>query len=228
MTTNGGKAMAPWGGAKNGSSPGLSQVISAPGGKYPPLMLDMANTGVARGKIYLAKNRHEKIPLGFGPLMQMVHMTEDPDAAINGLILPMAHHKGYAIATLMDVLAGVVSGSNFLSAVNGPYHYDKLSGCGHFITVYNIEDFIDLPEYLAGSKHSSKKSSRSRWLRVFRKFSSRVRWSIRQILDSARKASVFPPILGLNCKNSLKKPIRLSCLKPRYTSHPCLWRDLSR
>lgn len=146
MTTNGGKAMAPWGGAKNkviGTNPWS---ISAPGGKYPPLMMDMANTGVARGKIYLAKNRHEKIPFGWAIDAEGAP-TDDPSAAINGLILPMAHHKGYAIATLMDVLAGVVSGSNFLSAVNGPYHYDKLSGCGHFITVYNIEDFIDLPEY---------------------------------------------------------------------------------
>lgn len=146
MTTNGGKAMAPWGGAKNkiiGTNPWS---ISAPGGKYPPLMMDMANTGVARGKIYLAKNKHEKIPLGWA-IDADGAPTDDPGAAINGLILPMAHHKGYAIATLMDVLAGVVSGSNFLSAVNGPYHYDKLSGCGHFITVYNIEDFIDIPEY---------------------------------------------------------------------------------
>ena len=146
MTTNGGKAMAPWGGAKNkiiGTNPWS---ISAPGGKYPPLMMDMANTGVARGKIYLAKNKHEKIPFGWA-IDADGAPTDDPDAAINGLILPMAHHKGYAIATLMDVLAGVLSGSNFLSAVNGPYHYDKLSGCGHFLTVYHVDDFIDLPDY---------------------------------------------------------------------------------
>jgi len=146
MTSNGGKAMAPWGGAKNkiiGTNPWS---IAAPGGTYPPLMLDMANTGVARGKIYLAKQRHEKIPLGWA-LDPDGAPTDDPAAAIAGIILPMAQHKGYAIATLMDVLAGVLSGSAFLSAVNGPYHYDKPSGCGHFITVYHIEDFIDPEEF---------------------------------------------------------------------------------
>ncbi len=146
MTSNGGKAMAPWGGSKNkiiGTNPWS---ISAPGGKYPPLLLDMANTGVARGKIYLARNRHEKIPFGWA-LDADGAPTDDPVAALNGLILPMAHHKGYAIATLMDVLAGVVSGSSFLSAVNGPYHYDKKSGCGHFITAYNVDDFMDFDEY---------------------------------------------------------------------------------
>ena len=142
MTSNGGKAMAPWGGAKNkivGTNPWS---IAAPGGACPPLMLDMANTGVARGKIYLARQRHEKIPFGWA-LDAEGAPTDDPAAAIGGIILPMAGHKGYAIATLMDVLAGVLPGSAFLSAVNGPYHYDKRSGCGHFITVYNIEDFID-------------------------------------------------------------------------------------
>jgi LDH2 family malate/lactate/ureidoglycolate dehydrogenase len=146
MTSNGGKAMAPWGGAKNkiiGTNPWS---IAAPGGAYPPLMLDMANTGVARGKIYLARQRHEKIPFGWA-LDKDGAPTDDPQAAIDGIILPMARHKGYAIAALMDVLAGVLSGSAFLSAVNGPYHYDKRSGCGHFITVYHIEDFIDPDDF---------------------------------------------------------------------------------
>jgi LDH2 family malate/lactate/ureidoglycolate dehydrogenase len=146
MTSNGGKAMAPWGGARNkiiGTNPWS---IAAPGGRYPPLMLDMANTGVARGKIYLARQRHEKIPLDWA-LDKDGAPTDDPQAAIDGIILPMARHKGYAIATLMDVLAGVLSGSAFLSAVNGPYHYDKKSGCGHFITVYHIADFIDPDEF---------------------------------------------------------------------------------
>jgi LDH2 family malate/lactate/ureidoglycolate dehydrogenase len=138
--------MAPWGGAKNkiiGTNPWS---WAAPGGKYPPLLLDMANTGVARGKIYLAKQRREKIPFGWA-LDAEGAPTDDPVKAIAGIILPMAGHKGYAIATLMDVLAGVVSGSAFLSTVNGPYHYDKHSGCGHFITVYNIEDLIDPGTY---------------------------------------------------------------------------------
>lgn len=59
----------------------------------------------------------------------------------------MAHHKGYAIATLMDVLAGVLSGSQFLSCVNGPYHFDKLSGAGHFLSVYDVEAFVERVEF---------------------------------------------------------------------------------
>jgi LDH2 family malate/lactate/ureidoglycolate dehydrogenase len=148
LTSNGGPAMAPWGGAQRkiiGTNPWS---IGAPAGSHSPMLLDMANTGVARGKIYLARQRREPIPLGWA-IDAEGRPTTDPDAAINGLILPMAQHKGYAIAALMDVFAGVLSGSQFLSAVNGPYHYDKKSGAGHFVTVYDIEAFMPLQEFSA-------------------------------------------------------------------------------
>lgn len=141
LTSNGGPAMAPWGGAKKkvvGTNPWS---IGAPVPDGPPMLMDMANTGVARGKIYLARRRRERIPLGWA-LDAEGRPTTDPEAAIDGIILPMAGHKGYAIAAVMDVLAGVVSGSQFLSGVHGPYHYDRKSGAGHFITVYDIEAFM--------------------------------------------------------------------------------------
>jgi LDH2 family malate/lactate/ureidoglycolate dehydrogenase len=146
LASNGGPAMAPWGGAKRkiiGTNPWS---IAAPAASRAPIMLDMANTGVARGKIYLARQRREQIPLGWA-LDAEGAPTTDPDAAINGLILPMAQHKGYAIAALVDVLSGVLSGSQFLSGVNGPYHYDKHSGAGHFLTVYDIDAYMDRAEF---------------------------------------------------------------------------------
>lgn len=146
MTCNGGPAMAPWGGYRDklvGTNPWS---ISAPGGSHPPLLLDIANTGVARGKIYLAKNRHQSIPEGWA-LDADGKPTTDPAAAIAGIILPMAGHKGYAIGVMMDVLAGVLSGSRFLDEVNGPYHSARKSGVGHFITVYDVEAFVPLTEF---------------------------------------------------------------------------------
>ncbi|MDP9050819.1 MAG: Ldh family oxidoreductase, partial [Acidobacteriota bacterium] len=60
MTTNGGPALAPWGGLDKivGTNPWS---IAAPVGSGDPLMTDVANTAVARGKIYLAKQRRESI-----------------------------------------------------------------------------------------------------------------------------------------------------------------------
>lgn len=146
LATNGGPAMAPWGGARRkiiGTNPWS---IGVPAGARAPLLMDMANTGVARGKIYLARQRREQIPLGWA-LDAAGAPTTDPQAAIDGLILPMAQHKGYAIAALMDVLSGVLSGSHFLGAVHGPYHYDKKSGAGHFLTVYDVDAFMPAAEF---------------------------------------------------------------------------------
>jgi len=56
LTTNASPAMAPWGGREKlvGNNPWS---IAAPAGRHAPMMLDIANTGVARGKIYLARQR---------------------------------------------------------------------------------------------------------------------------------------------------------------------------
>ncbi|EGO64816.1 Ldh family oxidoreductase [Acetonema longum] len=145
LTTNGGPAIAPWGGMKKtiGTNPWS---IAAPAGKHEPMVLDIANTAVARGKIYLARNRHQPIPLGWA-LNAEGEPTIDPQEAINGIILPMAGHKGYAIGVMMDVLAGVMSGSAWGHKVNGPYHYDKKSGAGHFIITMNIDAFRPLAEF---------------------------------------------------------------------------------
>jgi LDH2 family malate/lactate/ureidoglycolate dehydrogenase len=145
MTSNGGPAMAPWGGVDKivGTNPWS---ISAPVGNGDPLMTDVANTGVARGKIYLAKQRREAIPEGWA-LAPDGSPTTDPVEAIAGIILPMAHHKGYAIATAMDMLAGVLTGSGFLDEVNGPYNYDKQSRAGHFLFVVNIAAFMPREQF---------------------------------------------------------------------------------
>jgi LDH2 family malate/lactate/ureidoglycolate dehydrogenase len=147
LMTNGGPAIAPWGGRQKviGTNPWS---ISAPAGARSPLMMDMAVTGVARGKIYLARQRREPIPLGWA-LDADGAPTTDPQKAIDGIILPMAGHKGYAIGTVVDMLSGVLSGSAFLSAVNGPYKAELRSGAGHFLTAYDIEAFMPLAEFNA-------------------------------------------------------------------------------
>jgi len=147
LTSNGGPAMAPWGGRKKivGTNPWS---IAAPAGKHAPFVVDMANTGVARGKIYLARNKRQKIPLGWA-LDVNGAPTTDPQAAIDGIILPMAEHKGYAIAAMVDMMSGVLTGSGFLSAVHSPYKTAEKSNCGHFMMAINIEAMQPLVQFNA-------------------------------------------------------------------------------
>lgn len=145
LSTNASPAMAPWGGRRKtvGTNPWS---IAAPGGKHAPMMLDIANTGVARGKIYLAKQKGQTIPANWAMSADGAPTT-DPAEAIAGIILPMAEHKGYAIAVMMDVLSGLLTGSSFGARVNGPYVADKASGCGHMMIALNVAAFQTVPEF---------------------------------------------------------------------------------
>jgi LDH2 family malate/lactate/ureidoglycolate dehydrogenase len=147
LTSNGGPAMPPWGGMKKiiGTNPWS---VATPAGRHPPFAMDMANTGVARGKIYLARQRREPIPLGWA-LDAAGAPTTDPQEAIDGIILPMAEHKGYAIAMMVDVMSGVLTGSGFLSQVHSPYKTAEKSNCGHLFVAIDIAKFQPLSEFNA-------------------------------------------------------------------------------
>lgn len=139
LMANGGPAMAPWGGRRMavGTNPWS---IAAPAGRHAPMMLDIANTVVARGKIFLARQKGTGIPDSWA-MDADGNRTTDPLKALQGVILPMAEHKGYAIALMVDVLSGVLSGSGILTEVHSPYKTDKPSRSGHFFLALNIESF---------------------------------------------------------------------------------------
>jgi LDH2 family malate/lactate/ureidoglycolate dehydrogenase len=147
LMTNASPAMAPWGGtlATVGTNPWS---IGAPAGRHPPLLLDIANTSVARGKIFLAQQQGRPIPMGWAADREG-EPTTNPGQALAGLLLPMGGHKGYGIAVMIDVLAGVLSGSSFAAAVQGPYQAERRSGCGHLIIALNVSAFIPLHEFNA-------------------------------------------------------------------------------
>lgn len=145
LSTNASPAMAPWGGRKKavGTNPWS---WAAPAGNLAPMVLDIANTGVARGKIYLARQKGQPIPLGWA-LNAAGAPTTDAAEAVDGIILPMAEHKGYAIAVMMDMLSGVLTGSAFGAAVHGPYQTDHRSGAGQMMIVLDISAMQPLAEF---------------------------------------------------------------------------------
>ncbi|WP_414441232.1 Ldh family oxidoreductase [Burkholderia sp. 22PA0106] len=145
LATNASPAMAPWGGREKtiGTNPWS---VAAPGGKRGTAVLDIANTAVARGKIYLAAERGTEIPAGWAADENGVPTT-DASKAVHGLILPMAAHKGYIIAFMMDVLAGVLTGSKFGKDVVGPYDPTRPSGCGHLLITIDIKSMMPLAEF---------------------------------------------------------------------------------
>ena len=145
--TNGGPNMAPWGGLKKmiGTNPWS---VAVPAGRYAPFIMDVANSGVARGKIFLAQTRHEEIPLGWA-IDSKGRPTADPEEALKGFILPMAGHKGYAIGAIVDVLSGVLSGSGAMDEVHGPYDPVNRSRAGHLMIALDVAAFQPLEAFHA-------------------------------------------------------------------------------
>lgn len=145
LATNASPAMAPWGGKQKilGTNPWS---IAAPAGDHGVAVLDIANTAVARGKIYYAKEEGIDIPVGWAADADGVP-TVNAAEAVEGLILPMAGHKGYIISFMMDVLAGVLTGSNFGSHVVGPYQPEDRSGAGHMLITIDVASMLDPAEF---------------------------------------------------------------------------------
>jgi LDH2 family malate/lactate/ureidoglycolate dehydrogenase len=147
LTTNASPAMAPWGGRQKvvGTNPWS---IAAPRAGGRVVAVDIANTAVARGKIYLAKSRGEPIPETWA-LTADGAPTTDAAEGVLGVILPMAGHKGYAISFLMDVLSGALTGSSVGTGVHGPYEPDTRSGAGHLFLALDPAAFGDAAGYTA-------------------------------------------------------------------------------
>lgn len=145
LATNASPAMAAWGGREKliGTNPWS---IAAPAGQRGVAVMDIANTAVARGKIYLAAERNEPIPATWAA-DEHGRPTTNASDAVHGLILPMAGHKGYVISFMMDVLAGVLTGSKFGSGVVGPYDPSKPSGCGHMLLTIDIQALMPRAEF---------------------------------------------------------------------------------
>jgi LDH2 family malate/lactate/ureidoglycolate dehydrogenase len=145
LVTNASPAMAPWGGRVKaiGTNPWS---IAAPAGRHGVVVMDLANTAVARGKVYLAAERGDQIPEGWAATADGTPTT-DPAEAIAGLILPMAGPKGYVISFMMAVHAGVLTGSAFGNGVAGPYDPDRRSGAGHLLITIDVSAVADTAEF---------------------------------------------------------------------------------
>jgi ureidoglycolate dehydrogenase (NAD+) len=143
--TNGGAIMAPWGGAERrlGSNP---LAYSFPGGEEPPVTFDMACSVVAWSKIAVQKAKGERIPVGWA-LDRDGKPTDDPQEAIEGLVLPVGEHKGFGLALGIDLLCGVLTGS--ASDGDTVIQWPKPNRLGHFFAAIDPTCFLPRDEFTA-------------------------------------------------------------------------------
>lgn len=104
--------VAPFGGGDARFSTNPICVALPRGSEGPPLLLDMATSRVAFGKVHVAYNKGEKLPGDF--LLDLQGRPSDDPAVMyqepRGALLPFGGHKGFGLAVVCELLAGVLAG----------------------------------------------------------------------------------------------------------------------
>ena len=140
--SNANPTMTPWGGreAVLGTNP-ISVGVPTPG--EVPFVLDMATSAAARGKILLAAKQGRPIPEGWA-LDRSGRPTRDANAALAGLLLPMAGPKGYGLALWVDILCGALAGSAFGRQIGALYEeFHRPQRVGHFMLAMDVGRLVD-------------------------------------------------------------------------------------
>lgn len=143
-TTHAEADVVPFGGA----APALGTnplAIAVPGREHPPLVLDMATSGVAMGRVLKAASEGQSIPEGWAVDAEGRGTT---DASRARAVLPMAGPKGYGLAVMIDVLTGLLSGGPVGTDI--PRMYDDFSQpqrLGHLIMAIDIARFTDVETF---------------------------------------------------------------------------------
>jgi ureidoglycolate dehydrogenase (NAD+) len=119
-----------------------------PAGQEQPVVIDMASSIVAAGKLMNAIAKGEKVPLGWGVDAEG-QVTDDPAKIFyGGSLLPFGGYKGYAIALLIDVLCGVLTGSGFGNDVTSPTKdRAKPTRAGHFFLALDLKTVGEPAEF---------------------------------------------------------------------------------
>jgi len=140
--TNGFPGMAPWGGRANtiGNNP---IAFAAPAGDRGPVVLDMALSVAAGGRVRLAAKKNERIPGGW-LIDRDGRDTDDPGELVNGGALLPLGYKGYGLAVFGEILCGVLTGSRILGEVPAWFvDTSREVANGHMHVAIDIARFIE-------------------------------------------------------------------------------------
>lgn len=126
---------------------GTSPFAFAAPGRVAPIVLDMATSVVAFGKIRRAARLGEHIPADWA-LNAQGKPTTDPAQALEGVVLPMAGPKGSGLGLMMELMAGVMSGSAFGGEVkNQNSNFSQPQNVGHTFITFRPDAAMSMESY---------------------------------------------------------------------------------
>lgn len=127
--------------------------IAIPAGEQRPIVIDMATTTVAWGKIEIAQREGKPIPLGWA-LDADGKPTTDPFAARAltplGSTRELGSHKGYSLSLFVEVLCAQLSGASWTRYITGSRDDPpRPANMGHAFMAWRIDAFRPEEEFKA-------------------------------------------------------------------------------
>jgi LDH2 family malate/lactate/ureidoglycolate dehydrogenase len=138
--------LPPWGGAEMLLS---TNPIAAgiPAGTEPPVVLDMATTVAAYGKVKAKAKRGEPMPEGW-MIDRQGRPLLDPKRANEGFLLPIGEHKGYGLALIVGLLAGTLGGAAMgRDVIDFNADHVSVTNTGQAILVIDLAAFGDPAQF---------------------------------------------------------------------------------
>jgi L-2-hydroxycarboxylate dehydrogenase (NAD+) len=123
--------------------------FAVPAGNEPAFVLDFASTTIPKGKLEVHKRKKKRLEPGWA-IDSHGDMTEDPDEALRGALLPLGGfgtdgggHKGYGLGLLVDILCGVLTGGAFGPTL--PFADETKEGAiSHWFGAFRVDGFRDV------------------------------------------------------------------------------------
>jgi LDH2 family malate/lactate/ureidoglycolate dehydrogenase len=123
--------------------------VAVPAGEEPPVVLDMATTVAAYGKVKAKAQRGEMMPEGWMIDRQGKPLT-DPKRAEEGFLLPIGGYKGYGLSLIVGLLAGTLNGAAMgTEVIDFNADFQTTTNTGQAILVIDPDAFGDLAGFKA-------------------------------------------------------------------------------
>lgn len=125
---------------------------AAPAGKYGKVLYDVAFSAVSDMKILDLRDKGLPMPADWAIRKEDGQPTTDPNDYCKGkaVLTPIAGHKGYGLALMVEIMGAVMSGANILKNVNAWTMTPEVPGnTGHFIMALDISKLQDMDAYNA-------------------------------------------------------------------------------
>jgi len=138
--------LPPWGGTEMLLSTNPI-AVAVPSANNPPIVLDMATTVAAYGKVKTAAQRGETMPEGWMIDNKGQPLT-DPARASEGFLLPIGGPKGYGLSLIFGILAGTLNGAAFgRDVVDFNADSKSVTNTGQFVIALDIKAFTDVDKF---------------------------------------------------------------------------------